>query len=321
MRVVTLSPSRPASGESLTEKVMARVGGSIGWAGSGSVDRQVAERVGHGRVLKPAMATMSPASAMSSGTRSRPRKASTLVTRVCSISLPSRLSDLEHGVGLDRARLDAAGQEAAEERIGLERRHQHAERRVGLDRAAPARGARSGRTAAPCPCARPRARSRPSPGGPRRTGSGSRAARRWRRARANRSNTSSCTWCGRASERSTLLISTIGRRPRRSALPSTNLVCGIGPSAASTSSTTPSTIDRMRSTSPPKSAWPGVSTMLMRVPFQTTEVALARMVMPRSRSRSLNPWRARRPAGCRGRCRSASAGSRPGWSCHGRRAR
>jgi hypothetical protein len=30
----------------------------------------------------------------------------------------------------------------------------------------------------------------------------------------------------------------------------------------------------------------GVSTMLTRVPFQTTEVALARMVMPRSRSRS-----------------------------------
>ncbi len=43
----------------------------------------------------------------------------------------------------------------------------------------------------------------------------------------------------------------------------------------------------MRSTSPPKSAWPGVSTMLMRVSFQSTEVALARMVMPRSFSRSL----------------------------------
>jgi hypothetical protein len=50
---------------------------------------------------------------------------------------------------------------------------------------------------------------------------------------------------------------------------------------------TPSTIDRIRSTSPPKSAWPGVSTMLMRVPFHSTEVALARMVIPRSRSRSL----------------------------------
>src|SRR5690242_19928202 len=42
-----------------------------------------------------------------------------------------------------------------------------------------------------------------------------------------------------------------------------------------------------RSTSPPKSAWPGVSTMLMRVPFQVTAVHLERIVMPRSRSRSL----------------------------------
>ena len=41
-----------------------------------------------------------------------------------------------------------------------------------------------------------------------------------------------------------------------------------------------------RSTSPPKSAWPGVSTMLMRVPFQVTAVHFDRMVMPRSRSRS-----------------------------------
>src|SRR5262245_26782524 len=42
-----------------------------------------------------------------------------------------------------------------------------------------------------------------------------------------------------------------------------------------------------RSTSPPKSAWPGVSTMLMRVPFHVTDVHFDRIVMPRSRSRSL----------------------------------
>ena len=41
-------------------------------------------------------------------------------------------------------------------------------------------------------------------------------------------------------------------------------VCGMGPSFASTRSSTESTIDRMRSTSPEKSAWPGVSTMLIR---------------------------------------------------------
>ena len=36
-----------------------------------------------------------------------------------------------------------------------------------------------------------------------------------------------------------------------------------GPSKASTTSSTPSTIFITRSTSPPKSAWPGVSTMLI----------------------------------------------------------
>ena len=52
------------------------------------------------------------------------------------------------------------------------------------------------------------------------------------------------------------------------------MVCGSGPSEASTRTTTPSTMLRMRSTSPPKSAWPGVSTMLMRVSFQTEGGAL-----------------------------------------------
>ena len=87
-------------------------------------------------------------------------------------------------------------------------------------------------------------------------------------------------------------MTTMGFSPILSALPTTNLVCGIGPSAASTSTSAPSTMLRMRSTSPPKSAWPGVSTMLMRVSFHTTEVALARMVMPRSRSRSFESMRA-----------------------------
>ena len=79
----------------------------------------------------------------------------------------------------------------------------------------------------------------------------------------------------------------MGRRPNASALRVTKRVCGIGPSMASTSSRTPSTIDSARSTSPPKSACPGVSTMLIRVPLYSTAQFLARMVMPRSRSRSL----------------------------------
>ena len=39
-------------------------------------------------------------------------------------------------------------------------------------------------------------------------------------------------------------------------------------------------MDRARSTSPPKSAWPGVSMMLILTPFQMTEQFLAAMVMP-----------------------------------------
>jgi hypothetical protein len=76
--------------------------------------------------------------------------------------------------------------------------------------------------------------------------------------------------------RSILLITTIGVRPSASALPSTKRVCGIGPSNASTTSSTPSTMRRMRSTSPPKSAWPGVSTMLILCPCQRTLVFFAR---------------------------------------------
>ncbi len=71
------------------------------------------------------------------------------------------------------------------------------------------------------------------------------------------------------------------------ALRKTKRVCGSGPSAASTSSITPSTIFSTRSTSPPKSAWPGVSTMLIFTSPKRTEVFFAMIVMPRSRSRSI----------------------------------
>src|ERR1051326_3626864 len=73
-----------------------------------------------------------------------------------------------------------------------------------------------------------------------------------------RSKTSLTTSTGRASWRSILLMTTIGSRPSPSALRSTNRVCGIGPSAASTRRITPSTMQRTRSTSPQKSARPGV---------------------------------------------------------------
>ena len=62
--------------------------------------------------------------------------------------------------------------------------------------------------------------------------------------------------------RSTLLTTRITGSFASSALRSTKRVCGSGPSEASTSSSTPSTIVSPRSTSPPKSACPGVSMML-----------------------------------------------------------
>ena len=66
-----------------------------------------------------------------------------------------------------------------------------------------------------------------------------------------------------ASARSVLFTTSTTGRCADSALRSTNRVCGSGPSLASTSSRQPSTMPRIRFTSPPKSAWPGVSMMLM----------------------------------------------------------
>jgi hypothetical protein len=109
----------------------------------------------------------------------------------------------------------------------------------------------------------------------------------------------------RASGLSTLLTtSTTGRRSS-SALRSTKRVWGSGPSLASTSSSTPSTIVRARSTSPPKSAWPGVSTMLIFVSPSWIAVFFARIVIPFSRSRSVESmtrsptsWFARKEPDC-----------------------
>ena len=82
-----------------------------------------------------------------------------------------------------------------------------------------------------------------------------------------RSNTASCTSSGVQFSLSTLLITTIGLSFISMAFCNTKRVCGIGPSKASTSKSTPSAILSTRSTSPPKSAWPGVSMILIFVPL------------------------------------------------------
>ena len=108
---------------------------------------------------------------------------------------------------------------------------------------------------------------------------------------SNRSWLSETTSAIRASGRSVLLTTSITGRCAANALRNTNRVCGSGPSEASTSSSTPSTMDRPRSTSPPKSAWPGVSMTLITILLPSgfrrcTAVFLARIVMPFSFSRS-----------------------------------
>ena len=99
-RLCTLSPSVPVSGESLMRNVIASVGGSMGCAGRGIITsgaQIVWETVASG---SPARATMSPADASSTPVRSRPRKASTFVTRPSSISFPLRSSTLTIWLGL-----------------------------------------------------------------------------------------------------------------------------------------------------------------------------------------------------------------------------
>ncbi len=93
-REVTFAPSRPASGLSLTEKVIARVGGSIGSAASGAVTSGAQIVSATVVSASPATAMMSPACASSIGRRSSPRNACNLVSRACSTTWPSRPSDL-----------------------------------------------------------------------------------------------------------------------------------------------------------------------------------------------------------------------------------
>ncbi len=94
MRLVTLEPSRPAIGESLTLNVIASVGGSIRCAWSGSVTAGSTIELDTVALVRPAIATMSPAPASSTGTRSSPRKAMILVARPSSTTLPSSSSAL-----------------------------------------------------------------------------------------------------------------------------------------------------------------------------------------------------------------------------------
>ena len=122
MRLVTLVPSRPAIGESFTAKRIDSVGGSIGCACSGSVTVMSAMVFATVAIDRPARLMMSPAFASSTGTRSSPWNDRILDARPRLDDLSVVIERVDRLVDLDRARIDAAGQDAAEERIAVQQR-------------------------------------------------------------------------------------------------------------------------------------------------------------------------------------------------------
>ena len=239
------------NGPSLMRKVIARVGGSIGWP------RRSVRRPGSHNVS----ATVAVAHAGDERRCRRPRridrlalqpaKGSTLETRRSRRSSPVRDNALTVSFGLTRPeRCGRSGYGRETDR--LERRHQHAERAVFSRR-------RGRRDRAPCqnsdPCCRPGFRFRRHPALLGRTIEHREIELllRWRRD-ARRGRKSRRALRRRARRLVDLVDDDDRLEAELSALASTNLVCGIGPSDASTSRSTPSTMCRMRSTSPPKSA-------------------------------------------------------------------
>ena len=238
----------------------------------------------------PAMQTISPGPAsfdLDALQAARSRTASDDLARL-DLALPR--DDRESRASRCHARGDAADGETADVVVVVEVVDQHLQRPLRSPRGRRrdvARGSRRRAASASRPGASATRVTRPAPcAGDRVDAPGSRSGARSRRGRCTASRRGRAPPCARASCRSILLMTSTVGRPMTSALESTNRVCGSGPSAASTSSSTPSTRRSARSTSPPKSAWPGVSMMLILMPASCTAVFLARMVMPFSRSRS-----------------------------------
>ena len=104
------------------------VGGSIGCAGSG-VSTEGSQKVSATvPLVSPAMATMSPAPASSSGVRSMPRKAENLGQASLLDHLAVGGEHFYRLVRLDAAGGDAAGDDAAEIGVGLQDGADHTER-------------------------------------------------------------------------------------------------------------------------------------------------------------------------------------------------
>ena len=130
MRLVTLLPSVPASGESLTRKVIDSVGGSIGWAGSGSVDLGRADGVGDGGVGQAGERDDVAGARLVERDALEPAEGEHLRDAALLDQLAVMVEHLDRLVRRDRAGGDAAGDDAAEIGIGLEDGAEQAERPV-----------------------------------------------------------------------------------------------------------------------------------------------------------------------------------------------
>ena len=86
--------------------------------------------------------------------------------------------------------------------------------------------------------------------------------------------------------RSTLFTTSSVGMPIFSRARHSSLVWACTPSTAESTSTAPSSTVRLRSTSPKKSTWPGVSIRFTRTPLYSSEMEAARTEMPRRRSTS-----------------------------------
>ena len=258
--------------------VIARVGGSIGCAGIGVFDGQVAQRVGDGCVLQ---AGNGDDVAGFGALHRHARKAAEgqqLGDAGALDHLAVAVQRLDLAVGGDGAGFDAARQDAAEIIVGLQRRHQHLEGMLV---------ARQRHAAWACG-----------------TSSTMQLEQRRQILALVFQFVHRPAVAARGVEMMEVELVVIGFQRQEQVEDRFQRLLGLGVgavdlvddddglqaqlqrlgqhelglrhdaiSAASTSSTTPSTIDRMRSTSPPKSAWPGVSTMLMRVPCHSTRGA------------------------------------------------
>ena len=195
---MTYLPSRPASGDVLTWKFIDSVGSSTVIGGSASGVSTAASVVPIVRSSMPVTSTMSPAIAVSTGTRSRPWKPEHLrdlrllaispvasgpfstATSCPGLSVPRRMRPMP--MRPDVARVVERGDLQLQRAVGVaDRRRARAARIVSNS------GFSRCRRPA-CPASRPRRRASPSRSAPRRRRPGSRAASSVAPSLSNRSN-------------------------------------------------------------------------------------------------------------------------------------